>query len=171
MFHPPRDCPLSTPRGRSYVCVLWLFATSGLIEFFPSHFSDEEKKDKWARVVAPVGAERVVEKREASGPAPVHSPLTLFASLISPTTTLSHTLPSTAESADTPHKVFVHVAQTSGFNLGRANGAEITVSAPDGSSVVMREGDGMYILGDAGVTLRLQNTGDRVAEVLLFDVE
>lgn len=36
-----------------------------------SHFTDEEKKDKWARIVAPIAAEGVVPAREASGPAPV----------------------------------------------------------------------------------------------------
>lgn len=36
-----------------------------------SHFTDEEKKDKWARIVAPVIDEGVLPDREGSGPAPV----------------------------------------------------------------------------------------------------
>lgn len=45
------------------------------------------------------------------------------------------------------------------------------VSGADGTEIVLNEGDGVYILGDAAQTLTVQNTGDRVAEVLLFDVE
>lgn len=134
-----------------------------------SHFSDEEKKDQWARVVGPVGAQGVVEKREAPGPAPVHSPLTLFASLISPSTTLSHSLPSGSSS---PHrKAYVHVIQKSGYNPGKASGARIKLSGPAGSTLELQEGDGAYIMGDAGLTFDVQNIGDRVAEVVLFDLE
>ena len=123
------------------------------------------------KLVAPVGEEGVLGGRDASGPAPVHSSLTLFASLISPGRTLAHILPSTAEPTLVPRKAFLHVVQTSGYNPSRATGAEITVTGPGGSSATLREGDGMYILGDAGAPLEVQNTGDRVAEVLLFDVE
>jgi hypothetical protein len=119
--------------------------------------------------VAPAGAEGVVEKREATGPAPVHSPLSLYASLISPSTTLTHVLPPTASAL--PNKAYVHVVQTSGYNPHGPSGAEVTLSSPDGNSLVLREGDGVYIKGDAGQTLSVRNTGDRIAEVLLFDVE
>lgn len=39
-----------------------------------SHFTDEEKKNKWVRIVAPVNDEGVVTQRESSGPAPVRVP-------------------------------------------------------------------------------------------------
>ena len=59
-------------------------STRGLTpQYFTRHFTDEEKKDRWAHVVAPIRASGVVEKREASGPAPVHSPLDLYATLLS----------------------------------------------------------------------------------------
>lgn len=132
------------------------------------HFTDDEKRDQWARVVAPIGSEGVVEKREATGPAPVHSPLTLYASLISPSTTLSHVL---SPSNSLPSKAYVHVVQTSGYNPHESNGAQVTLSSPEGNSVTLKEGDGVYITGDAGQTLSVRNSGDRVAEVLLFDVE
>lgn len=133
-----------------------------------SHFSDEEKKDKWARVVAPVDSEGVVEKREGSGPAPVHSPLTLYASLISPTTTLSHTLHAASTSPN--RKAYVHVVQTSGYNAGKASGARVKISGPSGDALELQEGDGAYVMADAEVTLDVQNIGDRTAEVLLFDI-
>ena len=135
-------------------------------QYFTRHFSDAEKKDQWVRVVAPAGSDGVVEKREASGPAPVHAPLTMFASLISPGTTLKHTLPS----APAQRKAYIHVVQTSGYNPGKANGAQLKLSG-GGESLVLREGDGAYIMGDAGATLEVNNDGDRVAEVILFDLE
>ncbi|KAF7289015.1 hypothetical protein HMN09_01349400 [Mycena chlorophos] len=52
-------------------------------KYFTRHFTDAEKRDQWARVVAPVEAEGVVAEREAQGPAPVQSPLTLYATLLS----------------------------------------------------------------------------------------
>lgn len=127
------------------------------------------------KIVAPIGSDGVVEKREATGPAPVHSPISLYASLISPSTTLTHSLPTPSTSSPTPQlcKAYIHVVQTSGFNAGESSGAQLTVSGADGTSLELREGDGAYIVGDASkaATLSLLNTGDRVAEVLLFDVE
>ncbi|KAI0341148.1 pirin domain-containing protein [Trametopsis cervina] len=150
---------------------IWsLPSTRGLTpQYFTRHFTDEDKTDKWAHIVAPVGTEGVVEKREANGPAPVHSPLSLYASLISPSTTLSHTLLKT--STGQPSKAYIHLVQTSGYNPRQPDGAQITVSGSDGSSLELREGDGVYISGDAGQSLTVHNSGDRVAEVLLFDVE
>ena len=135
---------------------------------FDRHFSDDEKKDRWVRIVAPSGADGVVEKREAEGPAPVHSALAVFASLLSPSRTLTHTLPAD-DGSHLPRKVYIHVAQKSGYNTGKASGATVRLSSKDGSVVEVHEGDGVYIMGDAGATLTVQNVGDRVAEVLLFD--
>lgn len=131
------------------------------------HFSDEEKKDRWAHVVAPAGTDGVVEKREASGPAPVHSALSMFATLLSPSTTLTHKFPA----APKQRKAYVHVVQTSGYNPGKAAGAQVRVCGAKGQELVMREGDGAYILADAGAVLEVRNEGDRVAEVILFDME
>lgn len=97
----------------------------------------------------------------------MHSALTVFASLVSPSTTLTHTLP--ADGSELPRKVYVHVAQKSGYNTGKADGAAVKLSSKDGNVVEVREGDGVYIMGDAGATFTVQNVGDRVAEVLLFD--
>ena len=40
-----------------------------------------------------------------------------------------------------------------------------------GASVELKEGDGAYISGNAGEDLVVENVGDKVAEILLFDVE
>ena len=158
----PHAAVFHTVRTRSFAPQAVGTETSGR-----RHFSDEEKKDRWAHVVAPVGAEGVVEKREAPGPAPVHSPLDLYATLLSRGKSLEH--------AFARGKGYIHVVQTSGYNTESATGASVRVSGSgsgsSGPELVLKEGDGVYILGDAGATLNFENVGDRVAEVLLFDVE
>ena len=139
-------------------------STRGLTpQYFTRHFTDEEKKDRWAHVVAPVGAEGVVEKREASGPAPVHSPLDLYATLLSRGKSLEH--------AFARGKGYIHVVQTSGYNTKAASGAHVRVSGAEGGPVELREGDGAYIVAAPGDKLVVENVGDRVAEIVLFDME
>jgi hypothetical protein len=64
-------------------------------------------------------------------------------------------------------KAYIHVVQTSGYNTGRAAGASVRISPNE----VLREGDGAYISAEAGSEITLENVGDGVAEVLLFDLE
>ncbi|TDL23827.1 pirin domain-containing protein [Rickenella mellea] len=139
-----------------------------------SHFSDEEKTDKWVRVVAPVSAPGVADEREGAGPAPVQSPVSLYATMLSPAASLPHTFPATlsADSASpsTARKAYIHVVQTSGYNTKMSSGASVKVTGDD-AVLELKEGDGAYIFGEAGKELKVENTGDRVAEVLLFDVE
>ncbi len=132
-------------------------------KYYSRHFSDEEKKDKWARVVAPVGAQDVKTDREGQGPAPVHSPLTLYASLMSPETKLEKPLER--------QKGYVHVVQTSKYNESNATGASVKISSQD-SQLTLREGDGAYVfVGKSENVLEVQNVGDRVAEVIVFDLD
>ena len=65
----------------------------------------------------------------------------------------------------------MHVVQTSGYNPGKAAGASVKVGGGGAEEVVLREGDGAYIFGEKGAELAVENVGDRVAEVLVFDVE
>lgn len=132
-------------------------------KYYSRHFSDEEKKDRWARVVAPIRSQGVNTEREGRGPAPVHSPLTLYASLLSPETKLEKSLER--------QKGYVHVVQTSGYNEANAEGASVKISSQD-SQLTLREGDGAYIsVGKSGNVLEVQNVGDRVAEVVVFDLD
>ncbi|KAM5530824.1 hypothetical protein V8D89_015514 [Ganoderma adspersum] len=148
---------------------IWsLPSASGLSpQYFTRHFTDAEKKDRWAHIVAPVGAAGVEEKREGSGPAPVHSPLNLFATLLSPAAKLSHAFSSTS----LQRKGYVHVVQTSGYNAGESSGAHVRVIGAEGGSLDLKEGDGAYIMAAPGEELALENIGGRVAEVLFFDME
>lgn len=138
--------------------------------FCYSHFTEEEKKDKWLRVVAPVGTEDVVEEREAGGPAPVHAPVTMYASIMSPSTTLSHQFAPSSTAPDKARKAYVQVVQTSGYNARSGQGATVRVSG-EGSMVELKEGDGAYIWSEEGKDIHVQNVSDRTAEVVLFDVE
>jgi len=133
-------------------------------KYYTRHFSDEDKQDKWARVVARFGSEGVSAEREGEGPAPVQSPLTMYASLLG-TTKLEKKMEGM--------KGYVHVVQTSGYNAGKAAGAKVKVSAgDDGEAVTLGEGDGAYIfVGSSGNALNVENVGDSVAEVVLFDIE
>ncbi|KAG6811077.1 hypothetical protein H0H92_009105 [Tricholoma furcatifolium] len=135
-------------------------------KYFTRHFTDEEKKNKWARIVAPVEAEGVLDTREGTGPAPVHSPLTLYATLAEKGQKLEQQLKG--------KKGYVHVVQTSGYNTGKATGATVRVGgARSSEELELKEGDGAYIdLGKGGAaTFVLENIGDKTAEVLLFDLE
>lgn len=127
--------------------------------FFDRHFTDDEKRDKLVRIVAPVGASGVSEVREAEGPAPVHSPLTLYATIISPSKSVVHTLES--------KKVHIHVVQTSGYNTGKSSGAKVRLNG----STSISEGDAVFGTGVPGDKIEIENIGDIPAEVLVFDLE
>ncbi|TFY53324.1 hypothetical protein EVG20_g10169 [Dentipellis fragilis] len=135
--------------------------------YYTRHFSDTEKKDNWVRIVAPVNAPGVSSEREAPGPAPVHSPLTLYASLISPGASLSHVL------ADAPanRRAYIHVVQTSGYNTKESKGAAVSVAGTGAGEAVLREGDGLYVTAAPGQELKVSNVGEGVAEVLLFELD
>ncbi|KAJ7173424.1 RmlC-like cupin domain-containing protein [Mycena filopes] len=134
-------------------------------KYFTRHFTDAEKRDVWARIVAPVDAEGVLgDGREGSGPAPVQSPLTLYATLLSDGKSLKQRIHGS--------KGYIHVVQTSGYNTNAASGATIKVTGTAGSDQELKEGDGAYLYFDnGGSDLFVENVGDKTAEVLLFDLE
>ena len=104
----------------------------------------------------------VVDKREATGPAPIHSPVDVFATILSPGALLSHTAERT--------NVYAHVIQKSGYNVGPATGATVKIDV-GGDSVELREGDGVYITLTPGSKVDVENVGEKESELLLFDTE
>ncbi|KDQ08925.1 hypothetical protein BOTBODRAFT_37455 [Botryobasidium botryosum FD-172 SS1] len=60
--------------------------------YYTRHFTDDEKRDKLVRVVAPATAQGVSTKPQDTGPAPVQSGVTLHASLLSSSHKVTHTL-------------------------------------------------------------------------------
>lgn len=145
---------------------IWSLPSTSKLQpkYFTRHFTDEEKTDKWARIVAPVGAEGVLTVREGEGPTPVQSPLTLFATLLGQNKSLSRPF--------TGKKGYIHVIQTSGYNEGASKGASVKVTSKGGEELTLGEGDGAYIfVGNNGNALEVENVGDRVAEILVFDLD
>ncbi|KAJ6570291.1 RmlC-like cupin domain-containing protein [Mycena vulgaris] len=133
-------------------------------KYFTRHFTDADKQDVWARIVAPVDAEGVLkDSREGDGPTPVQSPLTLYATLLSDGKSLKQTIRGS--------KGYIHVVQTSGYNTKAATGAAIKVIGAPGVEVELKEGDGAYLHFDKGGDLTVENIGNKTAEILLFDLE
>ncbi|KAF7317602.1 hypothetical protein MKEN_00847400 [Mycena kentingensis (nom. inval.)] len=153
------------PKQVHFLQIWSLPAVAGLTpKYFTRHFTDAEKRDVWARIVAPVAAEGVVMEREGKGPAPVQSPLTLYATLLSEKKELVQRMEG--------KKGYIHVVQTSGYNTKSATGAAIRVVGAPGVEVELKEGDGAYLHFDnPGVELKVENIGEKTAEVLLFDLE
>ena len=153
------------PNEAHFLQIWSLPSISGLQpKYFTRHFSDEEKTDKWARIVAPVGADGVVAVREGEGPAPVQSPLTLYATLLGQNKSLSRPL--------TGKKGYIHVVQTSGYNEGPSKGANIKITSKGAEELTLGEGDGAYVyVGKSGNVLEVENVGGSVAEVLVFDLD
>jgi len=115
-------------------------------------------------IVAPAveGSQEIIDKREALGPAPVHSPLDVFATILSPTASISHAAKRT--------NVYAHLVQRSGYNAGVATGAAVKIDV-GGNSVELREGDGVYITLTPGTRVDVENVGEIDGELLFFDTE
>lgn len=132
------------------------------------HFTDEEKKNRFVLLVAPDNATGVSLRREDNGPAPVRSELRMYASLMYPGVSLVHTPFGNGRIK----KGYIHVIQKSGYNTGPAKGITLRIgSQANGPQVELREGDGAYLAYEPGAELRLENDGQGIAEVLLFDLE
>ena len=117
-------------------------------------------------VVAPVDYPGIKLEREAEeGPTPVQASLRLNAALISPGVSLPYITPKGLR------KQYIHVIQTSGFNKGSASGNSVVVRGKGGKEQVLREGDGAYMMTEENRKIEIENNGDGVAEVLLFDLE
>ncbi|KAH7106074.1 pirin domain-containing protein [Auriculariales sp. MPI-PUGE-AT-0066] len=129
--------------------------------YYTRHFTDAEKRDTLLRVVAPAGSDGVSSERETSGPTPVNSPVTVWATILSQGKAVTHRVPKPSA------KVYVHVIQTSGYNTGPASGATVEVNGTQ-----LREGDGAFVYATkAGDELVINNVGASDAEFLVFDVE
>jgi redox-sensitive bicupin YhaK (pirin superfamily) len=135
--------------------------------YFIRYFADSEKVNKWACVVAPIGTAGISVETKGDGPAPVQSPLSLYATILSEGKHLEHKMTGT--------KGYIHVLQTQGYNRGEACGATVRIIGGGvvGDNLLLKEGDGAYMrVGrESGTILYVENVGDRVAEVLLLDLE
>jgi redox-sensitive bicupin YhaK (pirin superfamily) len=135
-------------------------------QYFTRYFSDAEKTDKWVCVVAPKGSKGVSGEKNDVGPAPVQSPLTLYATILGKGKKLEKTM--------CGKKGYVHVLQTRGYNSGKGDGASIRIIGGGFAEdeLLLREGDGAYLsVGKPGTSFYIENTGSVTAEILLLDLE
>ncbi|EIW67146.1 hypothetical protein TREMEDRAFT_34070 [Tremella mesenterica DSM 1558] len=148
-------------------------------QYYTRHFTDADKKDKFAHIVAPVGYETVKDVREADGPTPVHAPLHFFTSLLSPKADpVTHTvLPRfNPVEGSTDKLVYLQVVQSSGYSIEASkkdgSGALIKVIGNNGQETILGEGDGVFVDGAVeGDVVKVENIGEKVAEVILFDMD
>lgn len=142
--------------------------TRVLCHYHLRHFTDAEKKDTLVKIVAPIGSVDVVDEREGPGAAPVHADFTTYASIVSPSSTVSHSFPAPADGEDF-RKAYIHIVQTSGYNTkaSLATGALVRVNG----GLELGEGDGAFALGVEGDSLELENISETPAEILVFDLE
>jgi len=157
-----------------YFCQIWASPRSGQGRgkpaYFTRYFTDEEKKNRFVLLVAPERSAGTSLRREDSGPAPIRSELRMYASLIHPGISLVHVPVETGGARK--KKGYIHVIQKSGYNPGPARGVTLRIgSQAGGPQVELREGDGAYLAYEPGAELRLENDGQGIAEVLLFDLE
>ncbi|KAG8721840.1 hypothetical protein FRC08_009641 [Ceratobasidium sp. 394] len=147
---------------------IWLLPNKSRLTpaYYTRHFTDAQKRDTLLKVVAPVGAEDVKDEREGTGPTPVHAQLSVYATILSPGKTVTHTFPAPA-TGHPARKAFVHLIQTSGYNHKHANGAAVKLNG----GLELREGDGAFAAAPENEKIEIENTGDRDAEVLVFDLE
>jgi len=142
--------------------------------YYTRHFSDAEKEGKLVQVVGPVGAQGVIDEREASGPAPVHAYLSMFATILPPSSSVSHVIsaPFSANSSNPTKKVYVHVIQTTKYNprasLTNADAAKVKING----NQVLGEGDGAFVEGGKqGDALTIESVGGSNAEVVVFEMD
>lgn len=147
---------------------IWLLPNQSRLtpSYYTRHFTDAQKRDELLKVVAPVDTPGVLNKREGEGPTPVHAQLSVYASILSPGKTVTHTFPQPAE-GQPARKAYIHLIQTSGYNAKEATGATVKLNG----GLELREGDGSFAAAAEGEKIQIENTGDRDAEVLVFDLE
>lgn len=144
-------------------------------KYYARHFSDDDKRDRWAHVVAPVSSPGagVVDARDADGPTPIHADLNFFATLLGPAKQLAKPVTPRSDGKPGDKLVYVQLVQSSGYNAGpaREDGAHVEV-ALGGQRQTLGEGDGVFVRGARSADeITVSNTGAKVAEVVLFEMD
>ncbi|WVQ81587.1 hypothetical protein IAT38_003711 [Cryptococcus sp. DSM 104549] len=145
--------------------------------YYTRHFTDAEKKDVLRMIVGPAGSEGVSEEREGKGVTPIHAPLHFYASLLSPSTSLTHTILPPHASTKNEKLVYAQLVQSSGYNLEAANKSGVTgplvkITSAGGEEATLGEGDGVFIRGGkVGEAIGIENVGKGVGEFVLFEMD
>lgn len=100
-------------------------------------------------------------KDEPTEPIPMHSDVSMSASILSPGRSVTHDLVAEGE-----RKVYLHLVMTGRKQPAEAEGAKIKVG-----DVELGEGDGAFVRGAKGPgSVVVESVGAKPAEFLLFDM-
>lgn len=134
-------------------------SVSGLTPSYKTRkFTDEMKTDKLLRIME--SNERHSGKDADTEPIPMHSDLSMSASILSPGKSVTHDLVAEGE-----RKVYLHVVM-SGRKQPSSGGAKIKIG-----EVELGEGDGAFVRGAKGPgNVTVESVGSKPAEFLLFDM-
>ncbi|GAA5924590.1 pirin family protein [Sporobolomyces koalae] len=147
--------------------------TRGLApQYYNRHFPRQAKLDTLVKVVAPVGTVDVSDERLGSGPAPVHSHLSMWASILTDKgKSVRHSL------ATDTKRAYLQLIMKSGYrrpNVAAGDkfedgGARVRVNR----GLVLEEGDGAFVTleGEGSKEIEVENVGEREAEFLLFEMQ
>ena len=135
-------------------------SVSGLTPSYKTRkFGDEMKRDRLLRIME--STERHSGKDEEAEPIPMHSDLSMSASILSPGKSVTHDLVAEGE-----RKVYLHVVMSGRKQPGGDEGAKIKVG-----DVELGEGDGAFVRGAIGPgSVTVESVGAKPAEFLLFDM-
>ncbi|ORY92898.1 RmlC-like cupin domain-containing protein [Leucosporidium creatinivorum] len=135
--------------------------------YYTRTFTDSEKHNTLVPVVSDVSSPSITDSREGSGPTPVHSHLTMLASILSPSSTVSHTF---EQPKGYLHLIMRKTGYRSPSSELQGKGPRVAVKVGEQKEVVVEEGDGVYLDKVEGETVSFTSVGDAEAELVLFDL-
>ena len=146
---------------REDVHFLQIWAKPNVKGLAPSYvtrkFPDAMKQDTLVRIME--STDRHSGKDGPTEPIPMHSDLSMSASILSPSKSVRHELVEEGE-----RNVYLHVVMTDRKQVN--GGGRIKVG-----DVELGEGDGAFVRGAKGPgVIEVENIGDKAAEFLLFDM-
>lgn len=106
----------------------------------------------------------------------IHANLHFYTTLLSPSTSLKHTLkPRTSPSPNSDKLFYAQLVQSSGYNTGPAPSdpsyPRIKISM-GGQEATLGEGDGVFVRGvKEGDVVGIENIGGKVGELVFFEMD
>lgn len=156
-YPPP---PTSNSQSPNLVSRIW--AKPNVRGLAPSYktrkFTDEMKANTLLRIME--STDRHSGKDAETEPIPMHSDVSMSASILSPGKSVTHELVTEGE-----RNVYLHVVMTDRTQQ-KTGGARIKIG-----DVELGEGDGAYVRGAKGPgSVTIESVGEKDAEFLLFDM-
>ncbi|ODQ55048.1 RmlC-like cupin [Saitoella complicata NRRL Y-17804] len=130
--------------------------------YYTETFSDEAKKAGLVRLIAPSG-------KTGKGEIPIVQDFYMYASILGPDAVRTHVLQG---EEGKERKAYVHVTMRSGYVTPKEGNVDGGAMVRVNGDVVLKEGDGAFIVGKAGEKIELATLGaaGKDAEIVLFDL-